>query len=136
MYQYLISIRSGRYEDVSVASLNLFFLTEEDKTPTQIANLFRDIVHGYVESQKGDECIFNVRNILGMTNDEFDYELYTLLEENNFYFYPLKGFPIKKIIDLQEMVNYLTDCDCWYFQPENLNNGEVSGEIFNVVWEN
>lgn len=132
----MIMLHSGNFEDQSIASLDLFFLTEEEKTPTEIADLIHNIINQYVDEHRLDEYRLGVKNLLSMTNDTLDHELYVSLEDNKFYFSPEKRLPISKIISLSEAIDYFTDRECWYFQKENLDkDGQVHSEVFDVIWE-
>lgn len=138
MNQYIILIHSGRFEGCSIANLTLFFLTEEERTPTDVANLLSDIFKEYLKDARyPEEAAESVKNLLSLITDTFDNDLYELLEENGFCFNPHKKLPIKKIINLSEMIDYLTERNCWYFKKENFNkhNNQISGEVFDTIWE-
>jgi hypothetical protein len=128
----MIMLHSGNFEDQSIASLDLFFVTEEEKTPTEIADLLRGIINQYVDKYRFSKYQLDVKNLLSMTNDTLDVSL----EDNKFYFSPHKRLPISKIISLSEAIDYFTDRECWYFQKENLDkDGQVNSEVFDVIWE-
>lgn len=142
MKQYIVLLHSGRFEGCSIANITFFFLTEEDRTPTEIADLICGVTNEYLDSSKHPEdapfLLRTIKDLLSLTNDTLDHDLYQLFEKNNFCFFPVKDLPIEKIVFLSEMIDYMTDRDCWYFQKENYNkhNNQVSGEVFDVIWEN
>lgn len=133
--QYLVMLYSGQYESRSIANVSLFYLTEEERNPTQVADLLDNVFKEYLkeESRYPIEDAESIRNFLSLINDTLPIELYEFMEYNNFHFSP-QNLPIEKIISLSESIDYFTDREDWYFKKDNIKNNQVS--IFDVIWEN
>lgn len=122
MKQYIIIITDGYVESQTLTNITLFCLVSEDKesivTPTYLANRFRDIAH--LCDNKED-----LRNMFSWVMDNVG-DFWELIESNGFSFHPDVNVPITKVVYLENIIDYITDCESWGFQPENFN--KVTGE--------
>lgn len=119
----------GYVEEQTVTNLSLFFFTEEDKTPFEIAILFREVVRRYLNEEKYPE---DIKNMFRWVNDDFS--LYEYLG-SQFDSTPDRRLDISKIISFDKIINFLTDCDDWAFREENYNKHTNQPHVFEVIWE-
>lgn len=122
MKQYLIIITDGYVESQTLANITLFCLVnneDEDKvTPTFIANKFRDIAHLYLKEEQYPNDLNTMFSWIMDTIGCFR----ELVESNGFSFTPYLDVPITKVIYLENIIDYITDCKSYGFKPENLSD--------------
>lgn len=128
MKQYLIIITDGYVESQTLTNITLFCLVEDDQkvTPTDIANRFRDVAHLYLKQEKYPN---DLKTMFSWVMDDVG-DFWELIENNGFSFYPDYTVPITKIIYLEEIIDYITDCENWGFQPENFNKSTGQSHHF------
>lgn len=132
MKQYMIIITDGYVESQTLANITLFCVVEDNDTivtPTYIANKFRDIAHLCDNKD-------NLQDMFSWVMDDVG-DFWFLIEENGFSFSPWLEIPITKVIYLEQIIDYITDCeslsfDPKYFNPETGQSYHFSEQSFKV----
>ena len=134
--QYIVMLSRGTYEGSSIPTIVFYVLLKEDKSATEVADLFKvafkDYVaavneNHYVDNRSARECFNYLFKMQWHEAAEFDW-----LEQHGWDNNPHFHIPVKKIVTLQGMEDYLEDEPHGYlFNNRNLN-GLVSSEVFNI----
>lgn len=107
MKQYMIMITDGYVESQTLTNITLFCLVnDEDEgkiTPTVIADRFRDIAH-FCDNKE------DLKNMFSWIMDTVG-DFWELIEANGFEFSPNLNVPISKIIYIEQIIEYITDCN-------------------------
>ena len=142
MKQYLIHIYKGSFESQSIATIPFFCTMEDDVdyNPTEIAKLFKEGFDDYCTRLNKEATRYELyqtpqRDKEWYLNDLFNTDCDGVgyqseaFEEKGFLMWGEPHYKLTKIVTLTLMDNYLTMQDNWYFT--NLQNGQVSSEVFN-----
>lgn len=127
MKQYLVLLSIGTYEGTSCSVIPLYYLSEDEKNPTEIANVVKanfDLYYNDIASKRDKRLEFI--NLFNLELHEVDF----LDSFVNFDCCPYDDFPITDIIYLTGMEDYVDEKEMWLFQEEQLRNGQVSSEVF------
>ncbi len=116
MQQYLILMNAGYAEGATLTNLVFFCLVDEqlehEVTPLYIANRFKAICNLYLEEE---EYPNDLKELFSWISDNSGC-LWELLETNGLMSKPDLNIPISKVIYLDEIVNYITDCNLYSFK--------------------
>lgn len=139
--QYIVMLSRGTYEGSSVPQIVFYVLLKEDKSPTEIADLFKAAFKDYVaEVNKNNNIrgiqVIAVKSPKDCFNDLFEMQWHETIEfeylevhgwQNRPHFY----LPIKKIVTLEGMEDYLEDePQDWLFNDGRHVGGSVTSEVF------
>jgi hypothetical protein len=112
-------LSKGTYEGSSVPQIVFYVLLKEDKTPTEVADLFKVGFKDYVAAVNRNEAKFFLPPLIPKTITECFNDLFRMqwhettefecLEERGWQNRPHFHIPIKKIIGLEGMEDYLGD---------------------------
>lgn len=148
--QYLVLIKKGCIETTSLAALDFYYVTEEEKNPTEVAFSFKENFNKFCEQERIQEEkhnkffegkrdkvqktkleIFNI--LFNLQSHETCGEQFEELEENGWFTFSQR-LPIDKIVYLADMEDFLSDDkDNFYFAEKNMRNGQVSTEVFSEI---
>lgn len=138
--QYIVMLSLGTYESSSVPQIVFYVLLKEDKSPTEIADLFKTAFDGYVaevnkNNNINDIQVIAVKSAKDCFNDLFKMQWhetieFEYLEEHGWQNRPHFHIPVKKIITLEGMEDYLQDDPKGWLFNNRHTDGSVSGEVF------
>jgi len=124
MKQYLIIINDGYVESQTFASITLFTLVKDNEkiTPTDIANIFRNAAHQYLKEEQYPNDLTTMFSWIMDTIGCF----WELLESHGLYHVPDYKVPISKVVYIENIINYITECDetsrSHYFTEKDIND--------------
>lgn len=139
--QYIVMLSRGTYEGSSVPQIVFYVLLKEDKSATEIADLFKAAFKDYVTEVNENNNVNGIQVIAIKSakdcfNDLFEMQWhetmeFEYLEEHGWQNRPHFHIPIKKIITLEGMEDYLQDKpQNWLFGNSRDADGSVSCEVF------
>lgn len=133
-FQYLVLLRKGKYEDSSFAALEFYLLSDVVKTPTEIADIFKEAFRDYANCVNENDNV--VRTVSQQFENLFELDIHETIEVDCFSKYgiecrPHYSIPIRSVVHLDGMDLYCEEpCETWLFTKGRNADGSVTAEVF------
>lgn len=122
-------IHDGYVESCTFSNITLFCLLEDDQdiTALEVANRFKFAVKQYLEEEKYPEDITKMFS----WDTDMTGSLWEFVEGQGFYFNIYEKCPITKVIYIDNIIDFITDEENWFFEEENYNQHTGQPSCFN-----